>query len=467
MYEPNTMGRLVAEVAQGPSAREGQCRHRLGILSFSSPGHYYPLTALGRRLQARGHEVVYFQVADLELPIRAAGLEFRQIGREDFPPGSLRARDEEVSKLKGLAALRCGLRGIERKATMLFRDAPAAIRDEGIDALIVDQIEMAGGTVAEYLGLPFVSAAAALPVNLDTSVPPCTMPWSHRAGVGARLRNWAGNAAFEWIFSGVRGTINRQRRAWGLPAVQGLNGTFSGLAQVAQLPAVLELPGRRLAPGFHHTGPWTDAAGREPVDFPWERVDPSRRLVYASMGTLQNGILETFRMMAEACVGLDMQLVISLGGGQDPALLGDLPGDPIVVGYAPQLDLIRRSALTISHGGLNTALESVAEGVPMVVLPVAYDQPGVGTRVEWSGVGRSIPVRQLTVDRLRDAVRIVLGDPAYRKRAGRLQSSIEAADGLNRAADVIEAAFGTGWRAVQTDFGRYAGAGSDGLQSWR
>jgi MGT family glycosyltransferase len=392
--------------------------------------------------------VVYFQVADLERPIRAAGLQFRQIGREDFPPGALRARDEEVSKLKGLAALRCGLRGIERKAMMLFRDAPGAIRDEGIDALIVDQIEMAGGTVAEYLGLPFVSAAAALPVNLDTSVPPCTLPWSHRVGVGARFRNWAGNAAFEWIFSGVRGTINRQRRAWGLPAVQGLNGTFSGLAQVAQLPAALELPGRRLAPGFHYTGPWTDAAGREPVDFPWERLDPSRRQVYASMGTLQNGILQTFRMMAEACAGMDLQLVISLGGGLDPALLGDLPGDPVVVGYAPQLDLIRRSALTISHGGLNTALESLAEGVPMVVLPVAYDQPGVGARVEWSGAGRSIPVGRLTVDRLRDAVRSVLGYPAYRERAGRLRSSIEAADGLNRAADLIEGAFGAGRGAL-------------------
>ncbi len=89
------------------------------------------------------------------------------------------------------------------------------------------------------------------------------------------------------------------------------------------------------------------------------------------MGTLQNRVLQTFRMIAEACAGLDLQLVISLGGGQDPALLADLPGDPIVVGYAPQLELIRRSALTISHGGLNTALESLAWGVAMVVLPVA------------------------------------------------------------------------------------------------
>jgi MGT family glycosyltransferase len=197
------------------------------------------------------------------------------------------------------------------------------------------------------------------------------------------------------------------------------------------------------------------------VDFPWERLDPGRPLAYASMGTLQNGVLRTFRMIAEACAGFRLQLVISLGGGQDPRLLGDLPGNPVVVGYAPQLALIQRSALTISHGGLNTALESLAQGVPMVVLPVAYDQPGVGARVEWSGAGRSIPVGRLTVDRLRDAVRTVLGTPAYRERAGRLQANIEAADGLNRAADLIEGAFGTGGSAVPSEVGRLARAGSD------
>jgi MGT family glycosyltransferase len=261
-----------------------------------------------------------------------------------------------------------------------------------------------------------------------------------------------GNAASEWIFSGVLRTINRQRQAWGLPPARDVDSLFSRLAQVAQLPAALELPGRRLPPHVHHTGPWTDAAGREPVDFPWSRLDPGRPLAYASMGTLQNGVLRTFRVIAEACAGLDLQLVISLGGGQDPALLGDLPGDPVVVGYAPQLELIRRAALTITHGGLNTALESLARGVPMVVLPVAYDQPGVGARVEWSGAGRSIPVGRLTADRLRDAVRTVLDDPDYRERAGRLRPSIEAADGLNRAADLIEGAFGRGRRALPVKY---------------
>ncbi len=120
---------------------------------------------------------------------------------------------------------------------MLFRDAPAAIWDAGVDSLIVDQIEMAGGTVAEHLGLPFVSVAAALPINLDVSVPPVNLPWPYGTGVRARLRNWVGNAACEWTFSGVVSTINRQHRAWGLLSARDFNSLFSGLAQVSQLPA--------------------------------------------------------------------------------------------------------------------------------------------------------------------------------------------------------------------------------------
>ena len=94
-------------------------------------------------------------------------------------------------------------------------------------------LEMAGGTVAEHLGLPFVSAAVALPINLDASVPSCIFPWAHRVGISARLRNRVGNAALEWIFSGVLRTINRQRRAWGLPPSWNINALFSGLAQVS------------------------------------------------------------------------------------------------------------------------------------------------------------------------------------------------------------------------------------------
>ena len=373
----------------------------IGILSFPAPGHFYPLTALGRKLKARGHRVTYFQVADAEPVIRASGLDFQAIGHDDFPPGTLRKLDDMLSRLKGIAGLRFTARRALMYSKMILRDAPDAVRASGVEALIIDQAEPSGGSVAEYLRLPYVNAVVTLPLNLDPSVPFFLFGWRHGSGFGPRVRNRLGNALVESIVSPIKRVVNEHRRAWGLPKVRATNEFFSDRAQISQLPASLELPGRRVPPHFHYTGPWTDAGGRVAVEFPWERLDPSRPLVFASMGTLQNGDLRIFRVILEACRGEGVQLVLSLGGGLDPGDLGPIPGDPIVVRFAPQLELIRRASLAITHGGLNTVLECLTHGVPMVVMPVTNDQPGVGTRVEWAKVGRARAVGKVEIAWLR------------------------------------------------------------------
>jgi MGT family glycosyltransferase len=414
-----------------------------GFLSFPAAGHLYPLTALGRRLQQRGHQVTFFQVSDAEPFIRAAGLGFWQIGAEDHPPGTLRQLIEPLGRLKGIAGIRFTVERVCRDARMVLRDAPAAVRAAGVDALVVDQAEYAGGSVAEHLGLPFVTAIATLPLNLDDSVPFAGSHARHGTGLLARLRNRLGNAFIEFLLAPLEHAVNEHRRDWRLPAVRAMNDFFSPRAQVAQVPAAFDFPGRRLPPHFHYTGPFTDGAGRAPVDFPWSRLEPGRPLAFASMGTLQNGLHWVFRTIAAACAGLGVQLVLSLGGGLDPEALGTLPGDPVVVPYAPQLELIRRATLTISHGGLNSVLESLAQGVPLVVLPVTNDQPGVGARVEWSGAGKAIPVGRVSVRRLRAAIREVLGNPRYLACARDLQSCIAAGNGLERAAELVERACGS------------------------
>jgi MGT family glycosyltransferase len=355
---------------------------------------------------------------------------------------------EPLSRLKGLAGLRYTVQELTcREAAMVLRDAPAAVRAAGVEALVVDQVELAGGSVAEHLGLPFVTAIATLPINLDDSVPFVSFPWGHGASIPARLRNRLGNALVESLMAPLHRVVNERRRAWRLPALRTMDDYYSHRAQVSQVPAEFDFPGRRLPPHFHYTGPFTDGAARAPVAFPWSRLRPNRPLVFASMGTLQNGLHHVFHTIAAACAGLGVQLVLSLGGGLEPEALGALPGDPVVVRYAPQLELIRRAALTVSHGGLNSVLESLAQGVPLVVLPVTNDQPGVGARVAWSGTGKAIPVGRVSVQRLRAAIGEVLGDPRYRARARALQSRIAAGDGLGRAAEIVEQACGAGGRS--------------------
>jgi MGT family glycosyltransferase len=98
----------------------------------------------------------------------------------------------------------------------------------------------------------------------------------------------------------------------------------------------------------------------------------------------------------------------------------------------------------ITHAGMNSTLECLAGGVPMVAIPITHDQPTIARRIEWTKTGRMIPLQELTVERLQDAVHDVLTNPVYRDRTTQLRQAIRDADGLNRAADIVEMVMRTG-----------------------
>ena len=413
---------------------------RLGVFCFPGTGHLYPMTALARRLEERGHKLVIFGIADSAAIVRASGIEFSQIGADDYPPGTLRALDQRLSELKGLATFRFTVERVRNTTRMVLRDGPRAVREAGCEALLVDEADM-GGNVAEHLGLPFVSLAFFPPLIHTDRIPPFCFGWKAGPDVFSRVRNRMGLRLLRRVANPIFQVMNRQRAAWGLKPLKRSTDMLSTLAQIAQLPRGLEFATAPRSENLYYTGPWVDARQRPTVEFPWERLD-GRPLVYASLGTLQNGSEKPFRTIAEACCGLDVQLVLSLGGGMEPERLGQLQGNPVVVKYAPQLELVKRAAAIITHAGLNTVLETLAEGVPMVALPQGNDQPGVAARVAASGAGVVLTRRKATVANVRKAVRSVLEDRRYAEAAKRLQAEINAVDGLARAAEVIEEAFG-------------------------
>jgi zeaxanthin glucosyltransferase len=218
---------------------------------------------------------------------------------------------------------------------------------------------------------------------------------------------------------------------------------YSQLAQLCQQPAEFEFPRQHLPPHFHFNGPYHHPDSREPALFPFEKLT-GQPLIYASMGTLQNQLSGVFQNIAQACVGLDAQLVIALGGGSSPESLPNLPGDPLVVGYAPQLELLQKATLTITHAGMNTAVESLSNGVPMVAIPIANDQPGVAARIAWTGTGEMVSLAKSGSSRLQVAIEKVLTEDTYKQNAVRLQTAIQCAGGASRAADIVERVAQTG-----------------------
>jgi len=404
-----------------------------GIIGPPVPGHMNPLMALAHELQARGHRLTFFQIPDLEVEICSEEIGFCPIGVKEHPLGSLRQSLLELSQRSGLSALRFTVRAIQKTTETICRDAPAAVKAANVDVLLVDQTEPAGGSVAEYLGLPFVTICNALALNREPGIPPPFTPWKYRDDWWGRTRNQLGNRISDQILAPVRETLDGHRARWKLPAHKNLGETFSPLAQISQQPREFDFPRRSLPDVFHYVGPLRRPRRRQ-VEFPSEWLD-GRPLIYASLGTLQNRNPKLFHCFAEACRGLDVQLVIA---GAAKESLGALPENVLAVPYAPQLELLQKARLTLSHGGLNTVLDSLACGVPLVVMPITYEQPAIAQRVRWVGAGEMIPLARANSSLVRAQIRKVLGKPEYANAAARIAATIRSAGGVRRACELIE-----------------------------
>ncbi|NEP59083.1 MAG: glycosyltransferase [Symploca sp. SIO2G7] len=414
-----------------------------GIICPTAAGHLNPMTTLGYELKERGHRVTLVGIEDAQPKTTAAGLEFQVIGESDFPKGATKDLFTQLGKLKGFEALQYTLKWIANGEQMYFRDAPEVVKMVGIEALLVDQVSPAGGTIAEYLDIPFVSVCSAIMLNREISVPPLNTPWNYNPSWWGLLRNRLGYAVLSRVGKPIREVINSYRREWNLSVRNNPNDNYSQLAQLSQQPAEFEFPRKKLPSIFHFTGPYSNPVSRELASFPYERLT-GQPLIYASLGTLQNRLLWIFQMIAEACIGLDAQLVISLGRDAEPESLPELPGNTLVVGYAPQLELLQQATLTITHAGMNTTLESLSNGVPMVAIPITNDQPGVAARIAWTGTGEVVTLKSLSVPKLRGVIEQVLTEDSYKKNALRLQEAIRRAGGVKRAADIIEQVVATG-----------------------
>jgi zeaxanthin glucosyltransferase len=131
--------------------------------------------------------------------------------------------------------------------------------------------------------------------------------------------------------------------------------------------------------------------------------------------------------------------VLSVGNQVDPQQIRPAPNNAIIVKRAPQLELLKQAAVCITHAGLNTVLESLAQAVPQVAIPVAFDQPGVAARIAEKQTGVVISLDKLTAEHLSTLLNEVVSNPTYRHNACKLQKAIAEANGISVASDLIEA----------------------------
>ncbi len=413
---------------------------RIGVLCLEVSGHLNPMFAICRALQARGHRLTMVGSIDGEDRVRAAGLDYQSLDSPELPPGTVALHQQKLSTLSGWKATLYSSQGVAAYTRILLRDVPLILEELKLDGLLVDQYILAGQTIAERVGVPMVNFCGAMMLNVDAYVPSFFFGWQYRRDAVGWVRNRFGRWVMERMFQSMMGEINRYRRLWNLTPHRDIHEAFSPLAQLVPVPAEFDFPRESLPQHLHYVGPLLSAAGRSPADFDFSRLD-GRPLVFASFGTLQNEIRPLFEKLAAAAAQLPVQLILSMGGGS--LHFDRLVGDPLVVPFAPQLELLQRARLTVTHGGLNTVMELLCWGVPLVAVPIANDQPGIAARVQWHGLGENVRLSNITAEALRTAMHKVLVDAHYRENALKMRSAIERAGGLPLAVKLIEQAIST------------------------
>jgi MGT family glycosyltransferase len=165
-------------------------------------------------------------------------------------------------------------------------------------------------------------------------------------------------------------------------------------------------------------------------------------IIYASMGTVQNGNADVFRTIVAAVAKRNAQPVISIGNVLQPEQIGRVPKNAIVVNQAPQLELLKRASVCITHAGLNTVLEALTQGVPQIAIPITNEQPGIAARIDGKKTGKTTSLDDLNASNLSALLDEVLNNPIYRDNSRSIQKDIAKKNGLSVAADLLEQSFG-------------------------
>ncbi|MCX4745814.1 hypothetical protein OG455_09805 [Kitasatospora sp. NBC_01287] len=210
---------------------------------------------------------------------------------------------------------------------------------------------------------------------------------------------------------------------------------------VAFLPREFQVAGETFPDDrFAFVGPCLGDQGRQDDrgrQDDWQSPTGSDPLLFVSLGTAFGAGAEFFRTCVRAFADQPWRVVLATGA-VDPAALGDLPPNIVAHSWVPQLAVLERASVFLTHCGMGSAMEALHHDTPMVAFPLSVEQAAIADRVAELGLGAVLPAHGLTPARLRAGVTAVASDPAVRERVRAMGAHTRAAGGARRAADAVE-----------------------------
>ncbi|MDF2443810.1 MAG: zeaxanthin glucosyltransferase, partial [Subtercola sp.] len=434
------------------------------VISPDYASHLLPLATLATEWQRRGEEVVVATGPATASIVRDFGFSRvnLQLGRGSNP-GVIRAEDQPVGEddaLRGFFdATRSGMvetlrfQAEARSSDLLYepveksREVLAVVEKTRPNQILVDHLAFGARLGLDAAGISYgdvvLGHPSALPVGDEVygqppfwpaAFAPSTQQLSTLRTVNEKVRD---RFTAEW--NAALAVLNPEAR----PSADAF--AEHGDLLMLNYPEALHPPARTAAlPRHVFLG---SAVRTEPADPEVEAwlAASDRPLVYVSFGSFLSVRTDVLRRVVDALQPLDVRVALATGSS-DPAAFADVPADWLIRGFLPQVTLLARASLIVTHGGNNSVTEAAAAGVPQLVLPFSTDQFAGAAGVVDSGIGSALAPNTAGVAELREASIHLLqssgaesAEPprSAQTRARALGEQLRASPGPQRAYDFL------------------------------
>jgi MGT family glycosyltransferase len=371
-------------------------------------GHINPSIAIGRGLQAAGHEVTWVgcgRRVRMLLPHDLPLIPIQETAAEDVNESWM----AKAQKVTGLESFQFFYEEFLVPLTdAMMPGVLKAIDQFQPDLILCDQQALAGALAARLKRIPWATLATTSAAVFNPIV---QMP-----------------KVKEWMIE----TLGRVQDRHGLERWErpDLSSELVLILSVRELIA----PDEVIPEHFHFIGP----SLREETnadDFPWHLLDPARPKVYLSLGTVNAERSQKFYgKVKEAFAEQDLQMILSA-----PAdMLGTLPSNFVVQRFVPQLALLKKVDAVIFHGGHNTFCETLMHGLPAVVAPIKDDQPVIAEQLVRCGAGLRVHFDRVKSLDLATVMQRILTEPQFRLAAQRMQNILRTSGGAQEAIALLQ-----------------------------
>ena len=382
------------------------------IVFFCIPahGHTNPTLGVVRELVSRGHQVWYYSYNMLREKIESAGATFVSCDDYDMeqrlsPKDSARIGKDLAFSTKILVDTTLSLD--EMVCADMKRLAP--------DCIVADSMAIWGKAVAKKLGIPFVCSTTTFAFNQHS----------------AKIMKQSAGDLFRMIMAMPKITkqIRRlQSKGYPVKSILDIIQNDDNTHTIVYTSPEFQPCSETFSDKYAFVGP----SIRPAVD----RIEKKeQKMVYISMGTVNNDMVPLYRQFLSAFEDTNYQVIMSVGSLTSVSELGTLPDNISVFPSVDQIAVLQKADVFISHCGMNSVSESLYFGVPLLMLPQTSEQAGVAERVSQLGAG--IKLTGTDAASVINATEKILADGGYKLHAAEIAAGFRRCSGAKGAADKI------------------------------